>query len=404
MVQNTRKNVLEEESWWERLLNEYDTCWTEIGLPNSQSSCFHKEPELEKRACNDVIADVLVSRSHHEAWLNQGETQKNSSWSRETRRNPPLPPHQPDFHLHAKRNTKDMSATVAKTHKDGTYFTQRCALTAWRLNQGCLSIHFHKLWWQLIWIQIHKRQENPKQRCRIYILYVQDILDYQLLEQDQIQEGEKTLIRCRRNLCTNCAWFARSCPFLPTTMSRLCRRLWKNYRVKFPERAECLQNSSEISAFRARTEFIKTRVCRSKHNQPLKPNSQESEISPTCRRCGQSNEIMTQIFEDCPRFKSLRARSRAMQQLFEKVQIDARTWEEILTRKADPALAAVLDKVIYDCVRRLLNDWDKLKSKKCSLIRKFPWKRKRVVFELAMLGLKICQICPVWKRSVQKPT
>jgi hypothetical protein len=45
-----------------------------------------------------------------------------------------------------------------------------------------------------------------------------------------------------------------------------------------------------------------------------------------------------------------------MQQLFEEVQIDARTWEEILTRKADPALAAVLDKVIYDCVRRLLND------------------------------------------------
>ena len=90
------------------------------------------------------------------------------------------------------------------------------------------------------------------------------------LEHDQIQEREQTYRR----------------------------RLWENYAVKFPERAERLRNSSgnflerlfQISAFRARTESIKTMVWRRKHNQPLKQNSQESEVSPTCRLCGQSNE------------------------------------------------------------------------------------------------------------------
>ena len=95
-------------------------------------------------------------------------------------------------------------------------------------------------------------------------------------------------------------------------------------------------------------------VWRSKHNQPLKQNPQESEISPTCRRCGQSNETMTHLFEDCPHPESLRARSRALQKLFEEGQIDARTWEEIVTREADPAVTALLEKVIDDFVHKLL--------------------------------------------------
>jgi hypothetical protein len=82
------------------------------------------------------------------------------------------------------------------------------------------------------------------------------------LEQDQIQETEQTL----------------------------CRILWKNYVVKFPGRAAHLENSSgtyperlfQIFAFRARAETIKTMVWKSKHKQPLKLNSQESKISPTC--------------------------------------------------------------------------------------------------------------------------
>jgi hypothetical protein len=65
---------------------------------------------------------------------------------------------------------------------------------------------------------------------------------------------------------------------------------------------------------------------------------------------------MTRLFEDCPHPESLRARSRALQQLFEETQIDARTWEEIVTRKADPAVTSVLEKVIHDFVDTLLND------------------------------------------------
>jgi ribosomal protein L37E len=156
------------------------------------------------------------------------------------------------------------------------------------------------------------------------------------LEHDQVQEREQTLRR----------------------------RLWEKYAVKFPERAERLRNSSgrfperlfQISAFKARTESIKTMVWRSKHNQPLNQNPQESEISPTCRRCGQSNETMTHLFEDCPHPESLKARSRALQKLFEEAQIEPRTWEDIVTRKADPAVTTLLEKVIHDFVHTLLNE------------------------------------------------
>jgi len=65
---------------------------------------------------------------------------------------------------------------------------------------------------------------------------------------------------------------------------------------------------------------------------------------------------MTHIFEDCPRPESLRARSGALQQLFEEAQIDARTWEDMVTRKADPAVTSVLEKVIHDFVHIPLNE------------------------------------------------
>jgi len=47
--------------------------------------------------------------------------------------------------VRAKRNSKDMAANVAKTHKEGRYFTQDTKpvyndLTAWQLNQGGFSI------------------------------------------------------------------------------------------------------------------------------------------------------------------------------------------------------------------------------------------------------------------------
>jgi len=65
---------------------------------------------------------------------------------------------------------------------------------------------------------------------------------------------------------------------------------------------------------------------------------------------------MTHLFEDCPHTESLRARSRALQKLFEEAQIDARTWEEIVTRKADPAVTSVLEKVIHGFVHTLINE------------------------------------------------
>jgi hypothetical protein len=39
---------------------------------------------------------------------------------------------------------------------------------------------------QLIWIQLYKRQLNPKQRRRTYMMYLQSILDYQLLQSGQV--------------------------------------------------------------------------------------------------------------------------------------------------------------------------------------------------------------------------
>jgi hypothetical protein len=45
-----------------------------------------------------------------------------------------------------------------------------------------------------------------------------------------------------------------------------------------------------------------------------------------------------------------------LQKLFEEAQIAARTWEEIVTRKADPAVTSVLEKVIHDFLHMLLND------------------------------------------------
>jgi hypothetical protein len=65
--------------------------------------------------------------------------------------------------------------------------------------------------------------------------------------------------------------------------------------------------------------------------------------------------IMTHLFEDYTHPESLRARSRALQQLFEDAQIDARTWEEIVTREADPVVTSVLEKVIHDFVHTLFN-------------------------------------------------
>jgi len=215
----------------------------------------------------------------------------------------------------------------------------------------------HKLRRHLIWIQIYKRQLNPKQRRRTYIMYVQSILDYQLLaiwpslNKEQRQQLTRTVHKGARfilqapatvdgSICCREAHIfppaeryeillmkryyrirrheedQLAIPALLHALSQLDppvevihltdtshllehdqiqereqtlrRRLWENYAVKFPERAKRLRNSSgrfperlfQISAFRARTKSIKTMVWRSKHNQPLKRNSQETRSRP----------------------------------------------------------------------------------------------------------------------------
>jgi hypothetical protein len=65
---------------------------------------------------------------------------------------------------------------------------------------------------------------------------------------------------------------------------------------------------------------------------------------------------MTHRFEDCPHPESLRARSCAMQHLFEETGIDAVTGEKVVTIQTNPGVTAVLEEVIHDFVYRLLND------------------------------------------------
>jgi len=65
---------------------------------------------------------------------------------------------------------------------------------------------------------------------------------------------------------------------------------------------------------------------------------------------------VTDLFEECPHPESLRARSRVLQELFEEAQIDERTWEEVVTRTANPSMTSVFEKVIHDFVHTLLKD------------------------------------------------
>jgi len=47
---------------------------------------------------------------------------------------------------------------------------------------------------------------------------------------------------------------------------------------------------------------------------------------------------MNHLFKDCRCRESLRARSRDMQQLYQEAQVEAGSWEDIVTRKADPVV------------------------------------------------------------------
>jgi hypothetical protein len=148
----------------------------------------------------------------------------------------------------------------------------------------------------------------------------------------------------------------------------------------------------QISAFTARTKSIKMMVWRSKHNQPLKRNSQESEIIPTLPTMwSESNETVTHLFQDCPHPESLRVRSHATQQLFEQAEIDAGKWEEIVTTEADPTLPAVLEKVIHDFTHRFLNQSDMTTIQKLLTYSTVSMKRKT----------SFPRGCHIWVKSVK---
>jgi hypothetical protein len=56
----TRKNILEEASQVERLLNEYDSCWTEIGWPSAQS-LFESSKNLNVKKDPETMSSLTSS-------------------------------------------------------------------------------------------------------------------------------------------------------------------------------------------------------------------------------------------------------------------------------------------------------------------------------------------------------
>jgi len=56
----TRKNILEEASQVERLLNEYDSCWTEIGWPSAQS-LFESSKNLNEKKEPETMSSLTSS-------------------------------------------------------------------------------------------------------------------------------------------------------------------------------------------------------------------------------------------------------------------------------------------------------------------------------------------------------
>jgi hypothetical protein len=56
----TRKNIFEEVSRVERLLNEYDSCWTEIGWPSAQS-LFESSKNLDEKKEPETMSSLTSS-------------------------------------------------------------------------------------------------------------------------------------------------------------------------------------------------------------------------------------------------------------------------------------------------------------------------------------------------------
>jgi len=154
MSKTTRRNILEEASRVERLVNEYDSCWTEPGWPSAQSlfeSSKNLNEKKEPKTMSSLTSSIL------EVTMKTGSTQEKSRRTQaEVRRTDefPSPPYQPLCHLRTKftwPTTIAREALKARTRlqmlqrltrKVGILDTQPVCndLTSWRLNQGRFSI------------------------------------------------------------------------------------------------------------------------------------------------------------------------------------------------------------------------------------------------------------------------
>jgi len=132
----TRKNILEKASRVESLLNEYDSCWTEIGWPSAQSF-FESSKNLSEEKDPETMSSLTSSAP--EVTMKTGSTQEKPRRTQaEVGRTDEIPLHMSPLFIcgqklrdlqqvRAKRNSNDMAANVAKTHKEVRYFTQRYA-------------------------------------------------------------------------------------------------------------------------------------------------------------------------------------------------------------------------------------------------------------------------------------
>jgi len=98
----TRRNILEEASRVERLVNEYDSCWTEPGWPSAQS-LFESSKNLNEKKEPKTMSSLTSSTL--EVTMKTGSTQEKSRRTQaEVRRTDefPSPPYQPLCHLRTK--------------------------------------------------------------------------------------------------------------------------------------------------------------------------------------------------------------------------------------------------------------------------------------------------------------
>jgi len=118
-------------------------------------------------------------------------------------------------------------------------------------------------------------------------------------------------------------------------------------------------------------------VWRSEHSQPVKRNLKKAKYRPLLADVDSQTKPWLTFIEYYPHPESLKAPSREQQEFFEEAQIDARTWDEIVTTEADPAVTSILEEVSHDFEHTILNDWDEVRSRNYSLYWKV-WMQKRM--------------------------